>query len=410
MFQPPNDTHPAPPPPPPPIFDHPPESFSDSHSNVGTTGLVGARLRVVVGVTVCGLLLAATGAGLVVGHYLNTATRGVPVQPADSTSPTPAGAILSAPPATPGSLVDSTEAARVLDAMWSLREQALADRDASAVARLETGPAAQWDMVRCTFGCPAPQPRPMLDTRLFVPRQSAYPAAFLAEVRTTTDDHLTAYIEIMVFVRQGAAHPWMVALDTGYSGFNQMAGAPASDSSGFDQAAPVFPGIDPSALPGRLASYWQHWKDVGGPPSGSDFDHGVWTDLQGQHLYAYRQQLLANGEVEHATYSADPSSDGEWTFALDENANGHSYTGWAISCGTVLYTAVITPGPGSALIQPADQSEWGTLLQPGSYAQITNKGLHQSCFLLQPGYTTIGVVGGNGDVIQVTGIPAIQPT
>jgi hypothetical protein len=329
MFQPPNDTHPAPPPLPPPIFDHPPESLSYPPSRVGTTGLAGARLRVVVGVTVCGLLLAATGAGLVVGHYLSTATSGQhePVQPAVSTSPTPASAILSAPPATPGSLIDSTEAAGVLNAMWSLREQALANRDASAVARLETGPAAQWDMVRCTFGCPAPQPRPMLDTRLFVPRQSAYPAAFLAEVRTTTE-----------------------------------------------------------------------------------FAHGVWTDLQGQHLYAYRRQLLANGEVEHATYSADPSSDGEWTFALDETANGRLYTGWAISCGTVSYTAVITPGPDSALIQPADQSEWGTLLQPGSYAQITNKGLHQSCFLLQPGYSTIGVVGGNGDVIHVTGIPAIQPS
>jgi hypothetical protein len=124
MFQPPNDTYPAPPPPPPPIFDHPQESPSYSQSPVGTTGLVGTRLLVVVGVTVCGLLLAATGAGLVVGHYLSTATRAEPVQPAASTSPTPVGAILSAPPATLGSLVDPTEAARVLNAMWSLREQA----------------------------------------------------------------------------------------------------------------------------------------------------------------------------------------------------------------------------------------------------------------------------------------------
>jgi hypothetical protein len=141
----------------------------------------------------------------------------------------------------------------------------------------------------------------MLETRLFVSRESAYPAAFMAQVRTTTDDHLSPYIEIMVFVRQSAVDPWMVALDTGYSGFSVMDEAAAADASGFDQQAPVFPGIDPTALPGQLAAYWQHWKTAGGPPPGSDFAHRSWTDLQGQHLYAYRQQLAELVEVERAT-------------------------------------------------------------------------------------------------------------
>jgi hypothetical protein len=372
-------------------------------------------LAAVITAVVCGLALVATAAGLVVGHRLNIVVSGTPVNAAVATptpevaTPMPAIAILSAPPTTPGLMIDPTEAAQVLTAMWSLREAALADRNVAVVSTLETGPAARWDLVRCTFGCPPPQPRPMLETRLFVPRESTYPADFMAEVRTTTDDHLSPYIEIMVFTRQSAADPWMVALDTGYSGFTVMDEEPAADASGFDQQAPTFPGIDPTALPGQLAAYWQHWKTAGGPPAGSDFAHGSWTDLMGQHLYAYRQQLAAIGEVERATYTADPHVDGEWTYALDESVNGPLYPGWAISCGTVSYSAVITASRGSALIQPADQSEWGTLLPTGSYSQITNKGLHQSCFLLQPGYRNVGVIGSNGDVIQVTGIPAPQP-
>lgn len=386
---------PPPPPPPPPgvggAWTPPPPVF---------TGDATSRLSI-VGVLTSIVLICGLGIGAAV---LYARSAHAPGAQSSSASAGSLNSVLTAMPATSGVTVDPAEANAVVRAVWPAREQALYQRNASTIARLETGSAAAWDVIRCTAGCPPPSPRDLIALRTFVPRQRLYPARFMAEVRTTTDDHSEPYIEIMIFTRSDPREPWRLALDSGYAGVAAMSETPVADSSGFD-ATPIPESPDPGTLPSSLAAYWQHWKDTGTPPTDNVFTPGYWTDEQGQYLYSYKQTLLQRGQVESVTYSADADADGVWTFALNEVANGKTTTGWRLSCGTVHYQATVVPlAAGSALIQSADQSEWGTLLAPGPYSQITNVGLHQSCFLIEVGYPGVGVVGGNGGLIKVAGV------
>ncbi|HEX6538775.1 MAG TPA: hypothetical protein VF155_06325, partial [Candidatus Dormibacteraeota bacterium] len=215
---------PPPPPPPPPVFGDwsewrppPPPPQAEPPLRRRTLVLLSSSL-------VAAVVLAAGGAvwyARVAPHSAAHSGAASP-SPATVTSPAPDLSALTAQPSTPGVTVDPAEAASVVRAVWPAREEALFVRDTATVTRLETGSAAAWDTIRCTFGCPPPSPRPLEELRTFVPRETTYPAAFLAEVRTTTDNHAQPYIEIMVLSRESAHEPWRVALATGYAGIDHF--------------------------------------------------------------------------------------------------------------------------------------------------------------------------------------------
>jgi len=86
--------------------------------------------------------------------------------------------LLASAPATPGVTVDPGQAARIVDTLWPVREQALDTDDISTLGDFETGSALQGDtagLAATACGCPDPQPRPIATRNLFVPRQSTYP-------------------------------------------------------------------------------------------------------------------------------------------------------------------------------------------------------------------------------------------
>jgi hypothetical protein len=351
-------------------------------------------------VAICIALLVASATGGVVLLIRNGTTASTAPTPGATTS---LSTTLLARPQTAGVSVDPAAATSVVDAVWPVREKALVGADAATIRDLETGPALEWDLA-CYDGCQPTSARPLDALRVFVPRQSSYPAAFLAEVRTVTNDLSEPYIEMMIFTRASAALPWILNFDTGYSEIPTMSEQPAADSHGFDAAAPSFADVTISDLPSQLAAYWQYWKDNGAAPPGNNFGDGTWTDEWGQYISSYAQQL-PQGLSEDATYTADPTQDGQWTFAIDDMIDGQLVDGMALSCSTVRFTSAISAYPGFTITQPADQSAWSYLLPAGSYSELHRVGIHQSCFLLEPGTASIGVVGGNGGDTQVTGLP-----
>jgi hypothetical protein len=111
--------------------------------------------------------------------------------PPDIDHPTPLGNPLPAALITTstvrGSVISPNQANAVIAAVWTLREQAFETNDRSLMAEFETGPAFEADEVTC--GCNTRAVRgPISGESLFVPRQRSFPAAFLAEVKTTIRD------------------------------------------------------------------------------------------------------------------------------------------------------------------------------------------------------------------------------
>jgi hypothetical protein len=318
-------------------------------------------------------------------------------------------ALRTAAPSLPDVVMDASDADKLVRAFWPARERALSSRDALAVRRLETGAALQVDAVGCTFGCPPPRPRTIADLDVFVPRQTAYPAAFMAQVLTTEYHSSRPLVELMVFTRASPSQPWSLAFDTMYAGNSQLTVYPDSvDGGAFDADPPAVAGIDPTTLPAQLAAYWQHWKDAGSAPAATPFADSSFTSVVGQAFHEALLERRADGIAADVTYAGD-GADGVWTFAVSPKGVGSNQ--FALTCGTVKYGAVDTSTrSGGTLVQDQGFQPFGTLLRPGGYASVTEQGVHETCFLTQVGSRAITVIGSNGGTTSLTGVIAHAQT
>ena len=144
-------------------------------------------------------------------------------KPVDST----AVAAASAPqtPETEGaSKVTPAQARSVLQQYWPVHERALVSRDIATLRTLETGAMAAWEPNAVACGCLLVKTvRPLVDTRFFVPRQSAYPVHFAVEAQTSYLGQ--TWTELLVFNKAAAGMPWLASED---SGFAPLAGRPAT--------------------------------------------------------------------------------------------------------------------------------------------------------------------------------------
>ena len=312
--------------------------------------------------------------------------------------------VLTAAPDTPGVTVDQALAARIVDNLWPVREQALDSYDLSTLADFETGSALQGDtavLAARACGCPDPLPRPVSSRNLFVPRESAYPAWFISELTTSPVNGSSPDVSLMVFTRASAATHWMVRLETGYSfasGDAWIYATPEAIPGGFDLPTPIR-----NELPGDLAAYYQHWASDGTAPT-SPFAPGVFTSAQGQTQAALDQSFTAAGQVHRVVYTIDLAGDGVWSVAAN-NVRERPVYGWGLTCGTVRYEAVTSLAKGAApMIQPADLSTWGSSVPAGQYTRITQWGLHESCVLDDAADIPFIVLGHNGGVIRSTGV------
>lgn len=326
--------------------------------------------------------------------------------PGDSTVASLLG-VLSATPETPGVTIDQALAMRIVDTMWPVREQALDTDDGAPLAGFETGSALAGDpadLLARACGCNDYTPRTIATHDLFVPKQTAYPAWFIAELTTGPVDVTSSDVSLMVFTRASAAAHWMLSLETGYSIGAPTAwvyATPETMTSGFDLPSPVH-----NELPGDLAAYYQHWAADGTAPT-SPFAPGVFTSAVGQTQVATDKTYAAEGQLHRVSYSVDLTADGVWSASANNDRDQPSY-GWTLTCGTEHYVSVTTLAKGATpIVQPADLSTWGSTLPPGQYTSVTQWGLHESCFMDDPYGTPYIVLGHEGGVTRSTGVPAV---
>lgn len=321
-----------------------------------------------------------------------------PVQLGVAAPPTSAQAAALRLGGPPGSLVITPSQARsVLGAMWTLRVNALTARDPSLLQELESGAAERGDAIRVRCrSCALPAPDASYDqVQLFVPRQTTYPARFLAEVATRGKDG-TPQTEILVLVRTSDSSPWTLDLETGWVGTGSGTGfiRARADDEGFNLPVSTATQHVAAAVRQDLADYWQRAKDDGEAPPLGSFGAGSWTTDRARHLSSYPQDGVgSNGLLGHFTASVsseDPIH--EFTYA-----GGPGYPGGELACGALWTTSIDRAAPGRGdPYQPADRSNWGPQLPPGVYSEITTRYQWQTCFFIPTSLTGIRVLGGYG--------------
>ena len=324
---------------------------------------------------------------------------GVPVwvplaidHPTPATNPLPAA--LMAASSVRGTVVSPDQAGAVLQAVWNLRTEAFETDDRSLMAEFEAGPALESDEVTC--GCNTRAVRgPVYGESVFVPRQRSFPAAFLAEVKTTLTG--APYVQYLIIARESISTPWEVVADPGEAGARPL-DQPKIGPGGFDDAAA--PGAAAKNLPSEFASYWHTWTEEGHAPAHSPFAPGQWTTQAGATYAKEPSGSWSSQNGLQGYYSFEGGGDNEvWSFGT---ATG------AITCGVVRWQT-IWAYPGGGIYQDPAQSNWGTSVAPGNYEYEAETQIMQPCFIQRPG-ARITVTSGQGDPDTEQGVNPLPAT
>jgi hypothetical protein len=309
-------------------------------------------------------------------------------------SPNPLPAVLTETGPKGRTVVSPAQAGAVLSAMWTLRAQAFESDDRFLMAEFETGPALESDEVTC--GCNTRGVRgPIESDSLLVPKQKRYPAAFLAEVRTTLTSK--PYMQYLVIARESKATPWEVVADPGQPG-SQTLDRPKVGQGGFDDA--IGSHTAANRLPNELAAYWHTWTEDDHAPSHSPLAPGQWTTQAGATYAKDPSGSWSSQNGLMGYYSFESGGDNEvWTFGT---ATG------AITCGVVRWQTIWTY-PGAGIYQDPAQNNWGTSVAPGNYQYEAETWIMQPCFIQHPG-AHVEVVSGLGDPDTDQGVNPLPTT
>jgi hypothetical protein len=274
-------------------------------------------------------------------------------------------------------VVTPTIANAVLRAYWSTHERALVGHDLATMARLSTGPAREWEQSATECGClSATTPRPLLDTSVFVPRQTSYPATFVAEAQTQNFGRFY-WAELLVFTKNRPGAPWRVTEESGFGpppGVAPRLGAPVTDADGFDQPVPLTQHERARHAAADLASLWQRAKLSGQIPADNEFDLSGQTLHRLGEIAAHRQdEIQVNGLLGHYSFYTSPA---------DRLVEVMDSAGFELACQPVRETVVYTPLHGSRIVQDRFRRNWGPEMAPGHYRRVISHDTWQTCFLV----------------------------
>jgi hypothetical protein len=137
--------------------------------------------------------------------------------------------ILAAPPTdayADAPVVSPVQAGGILDELWTQREAAVAARNRAALTALEEGPALAHELAWMD-GTVSYRPggsgrRGLVGQAVAIPRQLTFPAFFIASARVTSKPDPTGqwvyWTALLVVVRDDAAAPWRIRLETWAAG------------------------------------------------------------------------------------------------------------------------------------------------------------------------------------------------
>lgn len=276
-----------------------------------------------------------------------------------------------------GTVVDKAMAENVLSRYWPMHEQALVDRNLTALRGMSVGAARRWEQAAVACGClHVFSPRPLLDTAYFVPRQTSFPATFVTEALTEVDGSYWA--ELLVFTKRAAGARWLVSEDSGFgppAGLSPTLGSPDLGHGSYDQPVSAVQSAIAHHVADRLAAVWQRAKDTGRIPTGSGFDLTGQTGARVANLAAYPQdQVQVDGSVGHYSFStsaADP------LIQVSDAGND-------LACQPIREVVQHRALPGEAIRQDSAHEPWGPNVAPGDYQRVTTTDVWQTCFLIPP--------------------------
>jgi hypothetical protein len=289
--------------------------------------------------------------------------------------------------ATAGSLITPAAARTELAAIWHQREAARSSDDEAALARLDTGAARDRDvgLTRYVRGLHEPSRRvrrPLGPAVVVVPDQTQFPIAFLAFVETTADFGPTSGAQsrigyetvLLVLLKDSAAAPWQVALETHYAG---GLGFTAPPSGEYAPPEPAAGWITPTAALVALANADQYAVVHGRYSPSSPFLPGSWTT--GADAALANEGVdgpIDGGSVTNShSFGVDASQDGVYNFdAIGAN----------LVCGAIRISGIHRPARGGVLLQNAARTNWGGWLAPGLYSLIHTLSLNQVCLQINP--------------------------
>lgn len=305
--------------------------------------------------------------------------------------------VLRAPPPAQGPVVTPAIAEQVLTAAWPARDGALVRRDVATLRALEAGPALTVDIAGIDQGAAPnradPKAADLGTHRVYVPRQTSWPAHFMAQVTTTAVN--VPWLEIMVFQRRGPTAPWQVVYDTGLGGVGSAPQPhPATlDAQGYDVATPVSWMRPRDAVP-DLARYWQSWVDSGAAPTGGPaFAPGLWTTGRAAKIAGKQDTRARNRLLAHYTYDERPAGE-TWVYGV--------YGGADLVCSPLTET-VTWQGPAH---QDQHRQKWGRDLAPGVYRTVTSEFLSEPCVIVPAGPAPLAPLGAETWLVGTRGVRA----
>jgi hypothetical protein len=269
-------------------------------------------------------------------------------------------------------VVSADEARQVVTGYWPVHAQALRDKDLSTLGALTTGAARRWELGVVACGClDVTELRPAHDTTYFVPRQTSYPAAFVAQV--VTDDGDKEGVEVLVFTRSSSTARWLVAEDSAFwpvEGIMAFAARPGPTVAGLSRPVPASLRARADQLASDLASAWQAAKETGRTDAGPALEFAQTPQFQDQiaRVAQYRQDTTQrNGLLGHYRYVTSPSD----PLVVVPLADG-----WTLACKPVRETVTYSGG----VYQDPGLHNWGLFLAAGTYPSVTQHEAWQTCF------------------------------
>jgi hypothetical protein len=191
------------------------------------------------------------------------------------------------------------------------------------------------------------------------PTESSYPYSFLAGLSGVGYNQLSLTWWV-VFTKSSASSPWVIAFVASFeSGGGLTGGAPYSSAAPPTVPHPLAPG------PQAFVDFFQQLDTTGnagdGLPTNYAHDGALDSDVTvSTNLFEARHAAGLDQQFSHTVDQVSPE------FA--QVVNGAVYG--AMECFSMQVSDVVTSANGSPVVQPPDLSTWGSLVPPGSYAQL----------------------------------------
>ncbi len=187
---------------------------------------------------------------------------------------------------------------RVVAALWTARQDALAELDPQQIAVVDQpgSEALAADRALITLSSEGGQlsgplrAQPESDWIAVPSSASSYPLTLLGEVASPGSKG-EEQVTLLVITKRSTTTPWRVTFTTDYS---TKGSAPSYLLPTLN--VPTVP-IPPASVPGLLASYWQTWVDDHHAPVDSPFDPGYWTTTLGAQIGSRTTGALFHGTI-----------------------------------------------------------------------------------------------------------------